>query len=91
MIYGRSWVGILIGVGHRTVLIVELVRNCLSVFFLSVHHDFQRPSLDYLKQLLLLNACEVLPCSSIFAKAIFLMEKNRVHQSTMNVVIGKIE
>ena len=38
----RSWVGILIGVGHGCVLIVGLVRSHLSMFFLSFHHMIPR-------------------------------------------------
>ena len=36
--YLRSWVGILIRVGYRIVLIVGLVRNKLSMLFLSIHY-----------------------------------------------------
>ena len=38
----RSWVVILIGVDHRSVLVVGLVKNRLSMFFLSVHHMIPR-------------------------------------------------
>ena len=38
----RSSVGMIRGVGHRSVLIVGLVRYQLSMLFLSVHHRIPR-------------------------------------------------
>ena len=62
--YLRSWVGMLIGVGHRNVLvvlIVGLVRIWLSMLFLNVlvHHMIVRYKfMDYLRQVLLPGAFE---------------------------------
>ena len=55
----RIWVGMLIGVGHRNVLIVGLVRSWLSMFFLSVHRmitrdNFWTTSSKFLIQILLI-------------------------------------
>ena len=38
----RSWVGMIKGVGHMSVLIVGLVKSRLNMFFLSVHHMIPR-------------------------------------------------
>ena len=48
----RNWVGMLIRVGYRSVLIMGLVRNQLSIFCLSVVHMIPRDNFDYLKQVL---------------------------------------
>ena len=36
--YLRNWVRMLIWVGHKSVLIVGLVKSQLNMFFLSVNH-----------------------------------------------------
>ena len=55
----RNWVGMPIRVGYRSVLIVGLVRNQLSMFCLSVVNMIPRENFfDYLKQVLLPDALE---------------------------------
>ena len=36
-----SWIGMLIRMGRRNVLVVGFVRSQLSMCFMSVHHDSQ--------------------------------------------------
>ena len=72
----------LIGVGRRSVIIVGLVRNPLTMVFLSIHvnHMIPRDELfvDWLKQVLLPDVFEAFVCSSIFDKAVFCLGQNKV-------------
>ena len=66
-------------VGHRSVLIVGLVRNHLNMFFLSVHHTIPKDNfLDYVKLALLPDAFKALPCSNFSIKLHFVRTKNTV-------------
>ena len=64
----------LIRVGYRSVLIVGLIRNELSMFCLSVVHMIPRDNLFYyLKQILLPDAFEALFHGIAFDKAVFCL------------------
>ena len=71
----RSWVGMLRGVGLRNVLIVGLEY----VLFECASYNSQRQNfLDYMKQILTLEALETFLHNSIFDKAVFCLGKNKV-------------
>ena len=73
----RSWVGMLVGVGHRNVLIVRPLKSPLSMFCLSVHHMIPRH-----KSFRLLKASPFPWCfwcfssySSVFDKDLFCLRE----------------
>ena len=80
--YLRSWVGMLIRVGHSSVLILGFILSHLSMFLLSVHHVIPRDSfLDFFQQVLL-PLTYVLKLSFIVAfsiKLYFVYEKNKIY------------
>ena len=68
----RSWIGMLIGVGLRNVLIVRLVRSLLSMLFLSLHGTIPKNKiLDYIKQGLTLEGFKASNHNCMFDKAVF--------------------
>ena len=74
MDFVRNWVGLLKRVSLRNVLNVGFVKSLLSMFFLSVDHTIPRDKfLDYMKQILTLEAFETFNHSSIFDKAVFCL------------------
>ena len=74
----KNWVGMLRGVGLRNVLILGLVRSLSSMFFLSVHHTIHKEKfLDYMKQVLTLEAFETFTHGSIFDKAVFCLSEKQ--------------
>ena len=61
-------------VGHKSVLIVRLVRSQMRIFFLSAYHMISRDKfVNYLKQVSLSNVLEAFLCGSIFNKAQFCL------------------
>ena len=74
----RSWVVMLRGVGHRSVLIMGLVRSRLSTFFFNVQQLIPETNfLDDLKTVLPPDALEAFLCGSIFDKNSFCLGKAR--------------
>ena len=80
----RNWVGMLVGMGLRNVVIVGPVKSWLSMYFLNVHYTIPKDNFRLLKASASLDVFEdFMHCSVLDKTLVCLGEKQSMSEQVL--------